>query len=297
MPIGTGESMSTGRSHPARRRARVAGLLLLLPLGGCALPELAWQQLDDVLVARADEWLDLTPDQEQALRGRLEPWLAGLRRERLPGYARFLDGLAVRVRPDIDLDDARWASDRVDRLYADGVESFLPVITPTLADLSPAQRAHLADRMAEANEAYRADFIDGRDDGMYALAERIIAAVERWTGTLDANQRALVHRRARELPRTSAQWLRFRERMQEQLLARIESGAGPAEIERTLQRWWIGPLNGEAAVAAETAALRDGLLRTLVALGRTLTAEQRAEARRRLRARSDTLWALAESAG
>lgn len=287
--------MTLARGLRAGRRW-LAPALLVLAAAGCALPELAWQRLDEIVVGRADHWLDLAPRQEQALHERLVPWLRTVRRERLPAIAAFLDALAARVEPDIDLADMRWAGRRFDRLYAETVRSFLPAIAPTLADLSPQQRAHLERRMHEANEDYRADFIDGRDQGMYALAERVIAAVEPWTGPLDTDQRSLVHQRVRALPRTQPQWLRFRERMQQQLLARIEDGAAPTQIERTLRQWWIEPLVGGIGELEDTRALRDGILRTLVALGRSLSAEQRAEARRRLHARAADLQTLAASA-
>lgn len=288
--------MTACHGHRARRLALALGVLLPALVGGCTIaPELAWQQADDVIIVRTNDWLDLEPGQEQRLRQRLEPWLKEVRRQRLAEYAEFLHELADRISADVDLDDARRISERFEVLYRDTVNSFLPIIVPTLTTLSPEQRRHLADRMEERNEEYRADYIDGRDDGMYAIAGRIIEAVERWTGALDPHQRTLVHERVRELPRTAPRWHRYRRDMQHRLLAQIEQRATAAEIERTLQEWWVERGADEFAESERVEALRDGLQRTLVELGRSLGAGQRAEAQRRLRARAETLQSLADN--
>lgn len=278
------------------RRARllVPALLLALVAGCAAAPEFFWQRVDDAVIDRADDWLSLEAEQERRLRGRLEPWLRDLRRERLAEYAAFLEGLAERIGPGFGPADVRWANDRFETLYARTMDSFLAVIAPTLAELSAGQRRHLARRMRERSSEYRAEYVDSRDDGMYALAERVIRAIERWTGSLDPGQRALVHDRVRELPRTTDAWARWRERMQQRLLELLERGAGAGEIERFLHRWWVG--RAEDVPAVRMGELRAGLLETLVAVGRSLSPAQRAEARRRLRDRAASLRTLVASA-
>ena len=269
---------------------------VLLAAGGCAMPEFLWRQSDDLVVAEVNEWLDLEPRQEQQLRERLQPWLEQVRRQDLPEIAAFLRGLADRIGPGFDLDDASWADRRSDRLYRDVARSFIPVIAPTLSALSERQRRHLAREIERYNEDYRAEYVDGRDNGKYALAERLIGALERWTGALEPSQRALVHRHVRDLPRTAPAWHRFRRQMQQRLLDGIEGGAAPAEIEQTLVRWWIGRGRDGDRHAIDLDGLRNGLHRLAVDLVRSLSAAQSAEARRRLRARAADLQAIADSA-
>lgn len=288
-------------THCRGRRARrfscsTLGLVLSLVAGCAAAPQLAWQRVDDVIVDQADEWLDLEPRQEQHLRQRLLPWLEEVRHQRLEEYADFLRALADRLDEDIDLEDARWANERFDALYEETMSSFLPVITPALTDLSPAQQRHLAERIQERNREYRDDYVDGRDGGRYAIAERIIEAVERWTSTLYTRQRKLIHTHVRELPRTTPDWYRYRRDMQQRLLQQIEDGASDAEIEHTLRRWWVERGKDDMPESTPIETLRTGLHRTLVELGHSLSAEQRAEARRRLRARADNLLTIAAGA-
>lgn len=283
--------------HARRPSFAIAALLVLFLAGGCAaVPQLAWQRADDLIVNRINEWLDLEPGQEQRLRQRLEPWLRDVREKRLPEYAESLRALAERVDADIDAGDVRWATDRFETLYTDTMRSFLPVISPTLAELSPAQQRHLANRMEERNRDFRDDYIEGRDEGRYAVAERIIEAVEHWTGSLDSRQQELVHNDVRELPHTPPVWFDYRRSMQQQLLAQVEDGTAPATIEQTLQRWWIERGRNDIPQWHRMEKWRSGLRAILLELGRSLTALQRAEARRHLRSRADSLEIIAAGA-
>lgn len=282
------------QTRQAAIRASVAGCLLAL-LAGCALPELAWERADDVVVSRTNDWLDLEPRQQARLQARLQPWLRDVRSNRLGEFAAAIDGLAARIGSDLDAADARWAEDRFRALYDETVESFLPVIAPTLAGLTDSQREHLASRFEEENREDR-ERLEGRDGGRYALAERMIEQIERWTGPLDLEQRELIHARLREFPDTAGGWLDYRRRMQQALLAELEAGASAAELETLLRRWWIERAGRTPEESRDAAAFRAAVRGTLVEVARSLSPMQRAEARRRLQDRARILRGLAETA-
>lgn len=284
--------------HASRSRfALVFGACLSLLVGGCAaLPELAWERADDVVLSRTNEWLDLEPRQQSRLQARLQPWLRDVRRNRLGEFADAIDGLAARIQPDIDDADARWAEDRFRTLYRKTAESFLPVITPTLAGITDNQRKHLASRFEEENREDRERLLEGREHGRYALAERMIEQIERWTGPLDTDQRELIHARVREFPDTADSWLAYRRRMQQRLLAEFEAGATATELETLLHGWWIERAGRTPEESRDAVAFRAAIRATLVEVGRSLSPMQRAEARRRLQDRAQVLRRLAETA-
>jgi len=273
----------------------VLGACLLFPVAGCALPELAWERADNVVLGRTNDWLDLEPRQESLLQTRLQPWLRDVRRHRLGEVADAIDELAARIQGDIERDDVGWAERRFRALYNDIIESFLPVITPTLAGITDSQRRHLADRFEEENREDREHLIEGRDGGRYALAERMIEQIERWTGSLGLEQRELIHARVRDFPDTAGSWLDYRRRMQQRLLAALEAGAPAGELETLLHRWWIERAGRTPRESRDAVAFRSAVRGTLVEVGRSLTPMQRAEARRRLRDRAELLRQLTES--
>lgn len=280
-------------------RGVLAWLLAVALAAGCSwIPEYAWERFGSRLEARADDWLDLDAADEELLRARMAPWLETMRRERLPRYASLLRSLARRTHDDgFGPADAAWLERRVEPLYRDAVESALDWIAPTLADLDAGQQRHLAMHMREVNADYRDDHVDGpRDARADAMARRIIAQVERWTGRLDPLQRRFVRERAFALPDTAADWYRYRLRMQAGLLALLHADAGEAAIRDHLASWWVRQDTRRAAERRASEALRAGLRELLVALHGELTPAQRRETIRRLRRVADDLETVAASA-
>jgi len=288
--------MTNCRPHRLAFHVILAVCLSMLAVG-CALPRLAWERADDIIVQRANEWLALEAQQQAGLQARLEPWLREIRRERLAELARTLEKLATRLTPEINRADARWAEAHFQEIYDRTVESFIPVLAPTLVDLGEHQVKHLAQRFLEHNREDREHFVTGRDQGRYAVAKRIVEQIEPWTGHLDTKQRALVHARTEQLPVDGgAAWLAYRSRMQQRLLAALENGASASELERILHAWWVERAGRTPEEARKVEAFRRSVRNTLVAVSRSLSPLQRAEARRRLRDRAAILRQLVETA-
>jgi len=271
--------------HPLRRFSGTLLISVALLAGGCSLMRFFWDQVPDAVVARADDWLDLDPNGERALRARVEPWLERVRREDLPRYADFLRGLAARTADGFDTADAAWAQRRVDTLYADAVQGALDWIVPTLLDLTPSQRHHLALRFRERNTRYRDTYLQvSRRDRSRAIAQRIVHQVERWTGKLDVRQVALVEDGAAKLPDNAQAWYHYRLRMQAGLLALL-SKPDPrgAAVRQQLQAWLVARGARQSGDLAQTDAFRERLAALLVRLAGTLSATQRADAVRGFR--------------
>ena len=267
-----------------RRCARAIPVLLTaLLFSGCAALEFAWRFVDGYLVSEVDEWVDLEADQEDRLQARLQPWLEQVRRDELPRLAALLRDTAHHVENGFDFEDTRRGATRLADIYRDTLRGFIPLLAPTLADLGPDQLAYFEQRLREHNEAYRARYVDGRGDGRYALAERMIEGIERWTGPLEPRQRALVHDDVRTWPQTSEEWSSYRARMQKRLLAHLAADVPVHRIEHTLVVWWVEQGARPAAERHRTAALQESVLRTLVRVGRSLSLMQRADAARRMR--------------
>lgn len=283
---------SDGRAGP---RLAAAGVLLLV-LGGCSFLGFAWQWAGGAIVGRVDYWLDLDERQEERLARRLEPWLEGMQRTRLPAAAAALDGFADRTAAGFGTADVEWASDRFWALYRETLDDVVAWLAPTLASLDARQRRHLARRMKRSNADYRAEYVDVSErERKRALAERIIEQVERWTGPLEPAQHELIHERARHLPDTAPAWYEYRLRMQAGLLAELARDAPPESIAAHLRAWWIEFEPRRPADVAGTRALRAGIRALLVDVAVTLEADQQATTVRRIRSLGADLTALARN--
>jgi len=283
---------------PRWLRVVIAGAALAL-LASCSFMELAWDRADEVIVERANDWLALRPEQEEALRARLEPWLENVRHTMLPRYADFLDELAARTDSGgFEHGDAAWAQARLATLYDDTVRSMLPWLSAVLSDLDSAQRRHLAERMRQRNADYRSEYVvRSADERERVLAERVIRQVERWTGPLDVRQKALVHRRAGDLPDTAGSWYHYRVRMQAGLLSRLDADAGAQPVAHHLEAWWVDLAARRPRQRRATEALAGAIGHLLVDLGETLSATQTQAAVRRLHTVAADLRSLAALSG
>jgi len=279
----------TWRPNPRRRTAIVLAALLAgiaLLTAGCSLVRLFWGHLPDAMVARADDWLDLDSNGEQALRARLVPWLERARREAFPRYADFLRELANRTAAGFNAQDASWVEQRLDLLYAEAAETALDAwLVPTLRGLSPSQRRHLAKRLRARNAHYRDTYLRvSRHERARIIAGRIVREVERWTGKLDVHQVALVEHGTARLPDTAAAWYRDRLRMQATLLADLDATDAPsAALRRGLEAWLIDRRARDPESGAYREVFRARLSALLVRLARSLSARQRLDAARRFR--------------
>lgn len=271
--------------RPGSRPLRMTALVLLLVLTGCSAFSLAWSYVDGVLVDRVDDWVALKPAQRTDLQRQLEPWLDRIAVERMPGYTDFLRAAAVRTRSELTAADVQWAyrgvKTRYEALMGAAIDGWLAQV---LAATDKDQRRYLRQRMQTENAAYRERYVDvSHRASQRALAERMIDFVEGWVGPLDVHQTQLLYRGVRELPDTSAEWYRYRTRMQAGLLALLRRDAEAAEVAAWMRGWWVDRAALRPHERAAFDRFRAGLIDLLTEFAATLTPLQRLAIGRRLR--------------
>lgn len=212
-----------------------------LTLAGCSMQRLAYQQADWLLLREMDSYLDLRDEQRESVALALETHLIRHRAEYLPEFAAAFSEAAVRARRGLDEEDWRWALQQGRALAIDTAELMLPTLATTLADLSPQQRRHLARRMAGGNDEYaeRHALEATPQEQMRRTTERSVARIERWTGTLSAEQITIVHEANLAMPDLAADWLTYVRNRQQELLDLLGSGASASVIEDFLRGWWV----------------------------------------------------------
>jgi hypothetical protein len=220
---------------------RTVMAVAVLTLAGCSMPRLAYQQADWLLLREMDSYLDLRDEQREYVALALETHLIRHRAEYLPGFAAAFSEAAARARRGLAEEDWRWALQQSRVLLIGTAELMLPTLASTLADLSPEQRRHLAQRMAEGNDEYAESHAleTAPREQMRRTTERSVARIERWTGTLSEEQITIVHETSRAMPDVAADWLSYVRGRQQDLLALLDSGAPAPEIEDFLRGWWV----------------------------------------------------------
>lgn len=278
-----------------RRSARYL-LLAIAALAAAACTRLAYDHATPMLAWMVDGYVDLSHDQKDWLRARLDRAMAWHRRNELPEYRRFLADIARRsdgTFTETEVEQA-WLKIRAD--YDRVVEHILPDTADFFLSLDDRQLDRLERKFAKENEKQRKEMTEGTEEKRRARAvKRTTESVQEWIGEFDDRQRGIVAARESALPPITED--RFADRAYRQretiALARTRDRAKLiAGLRRVLidTDSWRRP-EYLAKVRKRNAAT----FHMIAALSTTLTAQQREHFKRRIRDYMDDIDKLAAS--
>lgn len=261
---------------PQRLAAMLCACTLLL--AACSMPKLIYGQADWLLLREVDDYLDLDEAQSTQLADAIAAALRRHRVEELPVIAATLRTFAAYARDGLEHAAVRAGIERVRALALRSAELGVPPLSAALADLSPRQRAHLAERFAQRNAKYRERHaLDApREQRLERRAQRTVERIEDWTGPLRPEQGALVREVGDTMPDNAARWLAYTQARQRALLALLETGASAHDIAALLRNAWLHRQDLPPQLAADRARQIDALVELLVRLDATLDSTQRA---------------------
>ncbi len=254
-------------------------------LSACSAVKLSYEKADWLLAQWAERYVDLSAQQEQALRAELADLRRWHRDQELPLYARAFEDAALQLeagmtRAQIEQVVATVRS-RARILGAHAGQS----VTPLLASLSPSQVREMEARFAADNRRFEKRHLSG--DPSELIARRsvwLVSRLEDWVGRLDGTQRAHVDRLVTAFPSLPALRLAERKRRQAALLEAAREGraGGPAAVRLTAL---LADLEGGRAAPVQGAMLQweRAFVDMLVQLEAGLTPAQRARGAQRLR--------------
>lgn len=227
-----------------------------------------------------EDFLDLTPAQEDFARDRLGKALAWHRRQVLPEYARFLGDLERQLDEGFTAQSLHDDQVRLRDGYRAIVERLLPDAAELFAMLDDGQVNDLARRLDEADRRMLEEEAHSRERRI----GRTIAHLEAWTGKLASAQRELVKSRMRALPdlmpQRIAEWRVRQGRLLSLLRERpprdaMVSALGALVFDTAA---WRDPAYAQAIDARDSA-----MIAMLADLARTLSPQQLESIRARIR--------------
>ena len=268
----------------ARLRDRLlrAGLLgCVLLVGACSVVGALYERLDLLLGLEADSWLDLDADQKSSFRLAARERIEQNRREELPGYIQLLERAAMRMEGSPDADTLLADAESLRLALRDTLRRSLPMVADALARLRPEQVAYFAEQLEKSNAEYAEEYLDVPPDRFRgARLKRSREAVERWTGRLDAAQRARLAALVDAIPDGSAAWNRYSLAWQQALLAELRAGTDSPRLLRLMEHWWVTDAGMDPAYVAQLETNRGLIASALAELLPTLSQRQRARATR-----------------
>lgn len=221
--------------------ARIIRALWLLAVAaivtGCSAVRLGYNQGHELVFWWLDGYVDFTAEQSPAVRDALRGWFAWHRATQLPEYADLLrDAQQQVLQPAQPEQVCRWADALQQRAEA-AIEQALPWLAELVLALTPAQLAHLEQRLAKGNAEFRAEFLpDDAAARQRAQVERMRARLENVYGRLDRVQREQLAQAMAASPADPERWFAERLQRQHDLLATLRAVQALPAAERTPQR-------------------------------------------------------------
>lgn len=290
--------------RPAARR--LTGLLpqwlvvaaLAVGLAGCGLG-LVYPRLDTVVGFYIEGLVTLDKSQSAELKRILAGNLDWHRRSELDRYSVFLRELAVAVERGAGREDWISASRRTEEYWRRVFEQAAPGYAALAATFTDVQVAELLANLEREDEKDRREFAARTPEQHGARREKSMRrALERFTGPLTPAQRALIREHVASSPSFMPEWLENRRVWRGELAEALAGRRNGAEFDARMQVLVARP--DELWTPRYRAAIdqrRESLVDFVAEFDATLTAPQRAAARRQLLALADEVQGLSRRRG
>lgn len=257
-------------------KARLWGLAAAALVAGCSTIQFAYNNVDWMLLEKAEHYLDLTDTQraltEDLVRVRMETH----RHEELPLYVAALTEIRAMLADGLDRDEIVIIREQIPALYRRTMRDTIPGIVALLETVDDEQIDHLRERLEERNREFQEKFMpEPLEVRLERRVERATTMIEFFTGDLRPDQVALIRHHRDAMPLTADDWLAYHRVRQAALLAMLRRGAGAAELEAFLVVWWVEFADQPPALARKMGLNREAWTQMMLELDTTLDAEQR----------------------
>lgn len=258
--------------------ARWGPLLAALVLVGCSTIQFAYNNIDWMLLDKADHYLDLNDEQraraEQLVATRMEVH----RREELPLYVETLREIRAMLADSLTPAELEIIKQRIPALYRRTMRDTIPGIVALLGDIDQAQIDHLQSRFEERNREFEDDFMpESMEVRLHRRVERSTRMIEFFIGDLRPEQAELVARHRNAMPLTADDWLAYHRAHQQELLALLRRRASAEELERFLIAWWVELAGQPPTLKRKMQVNNRAWSQMMLELDETLDPEQREE--------------------
>jgi Family of unknown function (DUF6279) len=276
-------------------RQRIARLVLAaaaLLLAACSTTHLmyssvtlAYTNAAPMLAWYVGDYVEMTGEQKDWVRDRLDRMMSWHRARELPEYRRFLEAVAASAEHGFTVEEVRAAHREYYRHYHRLLDQVIPEIADFLLQLDPGQIEQLERKFAADNGKFDKESIalaaeERRSRGMRRMVEHL----EEWVGKLDGAQRKLVAARLAAMPDSSADRLAHRRYRQSETMALVRAKVERERMIAGLRRLLIDTESWRSPEALQRQRERDSRWFEMVsALSSTLSAVQREHLQQRLR--------------
>ncbi len=251
-------------------------VLAAVTLAGCSTIKFAYNNVDWLLLNKADHYLDLTDSQRQLAEQLVAARMEVHRREELPAYVATLKEVRVMLADKLTPAELEIIKEQIPALYRRTMRDTIPGIVILLAAMDDAQIDHLQTRFEEKNREFESDFVPKSIQvRLDRRVERSTSMFEFFIGKLRPDQIELVTRHRNAMPLIADDWLAYHQARQNALLAMLKGRASDAELERFLVAWWVELADQPPTLKHKMTINTDAWSQMILALDKTLDDQQR----------------------
>jgi hypothetical protein len=263
------------------KAGRILAVLAVLFLQACSVSRLAYDNADVFLRWQANSYFDFQGEQSDELDRNLAAFLAWHRATALPQYARLGEEAAARMLRGIRREDLDWSYDAVRAQIRETLGAAAGETAGLLDRLSPGQIDHFEQRLAQENRKFAKEQLQGTVEERHKRrVKRNLDRLEEWFGPLSEAQAERVRRYSARAPLSGDLRERDRKRRQAEFVAMLRAKEAKRRLAQWAQDWEAGR---EPAYIEAARVTRAEYVELLLDLDRTLAAEQREHAVKRLR--------------
>lgn len=275
--------------------ALAAGLFL----AACSISRLAYINAAPLTLWYVGGYIDMSGTQKGWLRERLATTIAWHRQEELPAYRRTIEAAVQKLDGPVSVADVRQFYGDARRYYNRLVEHALPDVADLALTLDAEQARQLERKFAEDNKKYVKDSVRGTADERFEReAKKYIERFEDFTGHLSDAQRAIIVNGLKSQPDMTSERLGDRRFRQGEALALLRAKPDRERVIAGLRRILIETETWRRPEFTQKLRERDERLFQIVAtLSATLTPEQRASVKKKLRGYVQDIAVLTASSG
>jgi len=266
----------------------------LLAVAACSTVRFAYNNIDAVIRFMASDYVEFDTAQYEQFKTRLDALHQWHRTRELPAYVALLQTAGGKVAKGVAADDVAWVIGALRSRYRLLAARAAEDAAPLLAQLSDAQIVELEKNFAEKNRKFSKERLEGDQKKLrQKRADQLLDYFREMTGKLSDAQEARIERFADDYGRMTALRFEDRKRWQGQALLLLRTERKSPQFAAHLTALFTNPEEGRSAeYIAASARYESGLADLVVDIDRTLTAEQRVRAVRRMQHYTDEFTAL-----
>lgn len=278
-------------------RASWPRLLLISFMAGMlvsCMPTFLYHHADRLALWKIDEYIDLTSDQKQFVRARLQDLLAQHRKEALPIYERFLIQIKEHSADGLDRQEVDWMFSTYQQLRADLVRRIVPDGAAVLSSLADRQVGYMEHSFQRDHEKAARKLKEDRDSRLSRRASTTLDWLKDWFGAWTKDQQQRIRELSMALPDLLSVRLEYQGYRQHEFIQFLQSTRDPQVLSAYLENLLLlqgrsAPPDYQHAIEHMTQSVKEMVL----AVDRMMTTQQRVHALTKLQRLIDDIHVLA----